>query len=188
MVARKAVMTYRKFLVTLYGYLNHQFFLFLNFLPYPIRWFFLKLALKKLGSNVLIDYGCYIRYPWRVSIGNNVSLNRGCIIYASMQVADAEIILGNNIALGPNVTLFGAGHDASALSLPDTAESIVIKDYVWIGGNSTVLQGVTIGEGAIVAAGSVVTQDVESYSVVAGIPAKKIKKRVLHSISYDHIA
>ena len=105
-----------------------------------------------------------------------------------MQVADAEIILGNNIALGPNVTLFGAGHDASALSLPDTAESIVIKDYVWIGGNSTVLQGVTIGEGAIVAAGSVVTQDVESYSVVAGIPAKKIKKRVLHSISYDHIA
>jgi acetyltransferase-like isoleucine patch superfamily enzyme len=181
-------MTYRKFLVTLYGYLNHQFFLFLNFLPYPIRWFFLKLALKKLGSNVLIDYGCYIRYPWRVSIGNNVSLNRGCTIYASMQVADAEIILGNNIALGPNVTLFGAGHDASALSLPDTAGSIVIKDYVWIGGNSTVLQGVTIGEGAIVAAGSVVTQDVESYSVVAGIPAKKIKKRVLHSISYDHIA
>ncbi len=170
-------MTYRKFFVTLYGYINHLFFSFINLLPYPLRWVFLKLTLKKLGKNVLIDYGCYIRYPWRVSVGSNVSLNRGCNIYASMKVAGAEIILGNNVALGPNVTLFGAGHDISSLALPDTAGNIVIKDYVWIGGNSTILYGVTIGEGAVIAAGSVVTKNVESYSVVAGIPAKKIKNR-----------
>jgi maltose O-acetyltransferase len=94
-------------------------------------------------------------------------------------VDHARIILGNNIALGPNVTLFGAGHDFSSLSLPDTAGSIVIKDFVWIGGNSTILQNVTIGEGAVVAACSLVTKDVEPYSVVAGIPAKEIKKRIL---------
>jgi len=176
-------MTFRKFLVTLYGFFNHLFFAFINLLPYPIRWIFLKLVLKKMGRNVLIDYGCYLRYPWRISIGSNVSLNRGCNIYASMQLKHAEIIIGNNVALGPNVTLFGAGHDLSFLSLPDTAGNIVIKDYVWIGGNSTILHGVTIGEGAVVAAGSVVTRDVESYSVVAGIPAKKTKDRKLRKFA-----
>ena len=61
--------------------------------------------------------------------------------------------------------------------MPNTAASITVGDYVWIGGRSTVLQGVTIGEGAIVAAGSVVTRDVEPYTVVAGIPARMIKLR-----------
>lgn len=170
-------MTFRKFLVTLYGYFNYLFFGFLNILPYPLRWLFLKFALKNLGTNVLIDYGCYIRYPWRVSIGSSVSLNRGCTIYASMKVSTAEIRIGNNVALGPNVILFGAGHDYTSLSLPDTAGNIVIEDNVWIGGGSMVLQGVTIGEGAIVGAGSVVTKDVPKYMIVAGNPARIIKKR-----------
>lgn len=52
-----------------------------------------------------------------------------------------------------------------------------IADNVWIGGNSTILQGVTVGEGAIVAAGSVVTKDVASYTIVGGVPAKFIKDR-----------
>ena len=170
-------MTLRKFLVTLYGYLNHLFFAFINLLPYPIRWIFLKMILKKMGRNVLIDYGCYLRYPWRISIGSSVSLNRGCNIYASMQIKHAEIIIGNNVALGPHVTLFGAGHDHSYLSLPDVAGNIVINDYVWIGGNATILHGVTIGEGAVIAAGAVVTKDVPAYSLVAGIPAKVISSR-----------
>jgi acetyltransferase-like isoleucine patch superfamily enzyme len=170
-------MTAKKFIVSLYGYINHLYFSFLNLLPYPVRWIFLKLSLKKMGRNVLVDYGCYIRYPWRLSIGSNVSINRGCNIYASRQIRDVEIIIGNNVALGPNVTLFGAGHDYTQLSLPDTAGNIVIHDYVWIGGNSTILHGVTIGEGAIVAAGSVVTKDVQPYSIVAGIPARVISSR-----------
>ena len=167
----------RKFLVTSYGYFNNLLFIFLDIMPYPIRLVFLKLILKKIGSNVLVDYGCYLRYPWRISIGSNVSLNRGCKIYPSIHVDGAEIIIGNNVALGPGVTLLGAGHDYSSLSLPDTGHTIRISDYVWIGGGATILEGVTIGEGAIVAAAAVVTKDVAPYTVVAGIPAKMISIR-----------
>jgi acetyltransferase-like isoleucine patch superfamily enzyme len=172
-------MTFRKFLVSTYGYLNYIFFGFINIMPYPVRWFFLKLVLKKMGCNVLIDYGCYIRYPWKVSIGSNVSFNRGCNIYASMQIKEAEIIIENNVALGPNVTIFGASHDYSSFTLPDIARSIIIKKYAWIGGNSTIHNGVIIGEGAVVGACSVVTKNVPPFTVVAGVPAKEISKRVM---------
>jgi maltose O-acetyltransferase len=63
------------------------------------------------------------------------------------------------------------------LDLPDTYGRVSIGDNVWIGGRSIILQGVKIGEGAVVAAGSVVTRDVDAYEVVAGVPAKPIKKR-----------
>ncbi|OIQ92724.1 galactoside O-acetyltransferase [mine drainage metagenome] len=175
-------MTMRKFLVTSYGYMNNLLFMFLDLIPYPIRFVFLKIMLKDIGKNVLIDYGCYLRYPWRISIGSNVSLNRGCSIYPSIHIDDAEIIIGNNVSLGPGVTLFGAGHDHSFLSLPDTGKTIRISDYVWVGGGATILEGVTIGEGAIVAAAAVVTKDVPPYTVVAGIPAKIISKREIRDL------
>jgi maltose O-acetyltransferase len=80
------------------------------------------------------------------------------------------------------VKFFAAGHDSQYLDLPDNSKSIEVQDHVWIGGNSTILQGVTIGEGAIVAAGSVVTKDVEPYTIVGGVPAKFIKPRKLKDV------
>ena len=63
--------------------------------------------------------------------------------------------------------------------LSDIGGNIIIEDNVWIGGKSILLHGITIGQGSIVAAGSVVTKDVEPYSIIAGIPAKMIKRRVI---------
>lgn len=114
-----------------------------------------------------------------VEIGNDNWINKDCKFYASHYSKDVKIILEDHVAVGPNTIFFAAGHDASKLSLPDTAGTIRVCSNVWIGGNSTILQGVTIGEGAVVAAGSVVTRDVEPYTIVAGVPAKKIKDRII---------
>lgn len=130
-----------------------------------------------MGNNVFIDNGCYFRFPSRISIGNNVSINRNCTLLLSFHFKNTEIIIGNNVRIGPSVSMFAAGHDTTKHNLVDLAESIFIKDNVWIGGNCTILQGVTIHEGAVVGAGSVVTRDVPAYKIYAGNPAREIKQR-----------
>lgn len=80
---------------------------------------------------------------------------------------------------GPNVSLFSATHDTSVESRRNFVEyalPITIGDDCWIGGNTTVMPGVTIGKGCTIGAGSVVTKDIPEFSVAVGVPAKVIKK------------
>ena len=149
----------------------------LEILPPFLRTFVFKLLFKEFGKNVFIDYKCYFRYPSKIKIGNNVSINRGCEFYPSRQFKDAYIILEDDAVLGPNVTFFGAGQDPSTPELPDIAVTIRVARGAYIGGNSTIRYGVTIGAGAVVAAGSVVTKDVPENTVVGGVPARSIKPR-----------
>ena len=149
----------------------------LEILPPFLRTFVFKLLFKEFGKNVFIDYKCYFRYPSKIKIGNNVSINRGCEFYPSRQFKDAYIILEDDAVLGPNITFFGAGQDPSTPELPDIAATIRVARGAYIGGNSTIRYGVTIGAGAVVAAGSVVTKDVPENTVVGGVPARSIKPR-----------
>lgn len=162
-----------------YSYVISLFHLLLNLSPPILRKLLLKLSLKKLGSQVFIDTNVYFRYPSRVYIGDNVSINRGCEFYPSLYNKEAVIKIGNNIRFGPNVRLLAAGHDHTKLDLPDVAEKIIIKDNVWIGGNVIITKGVIIEEGTVVAAGAVVTKSTVPYGIYAGIPAKKIKDRII---------
>ena len=167
------------FLFYLYSYLSGLIWLVLDLSPHFIRWLFFKISLKKIGRDSLIDYKCFLRYPWKVSIGNNVAINRGCELYPSMKSEDGYICLEDNVVLGPKVIIFSAGHDYISLDLPDISAPVTIRSYAWIGGNTTILPGVTIGEGAVIGAGSVVVKDIPAYSIAVGNPAKVIKKRVL---------
>lgn len=160
-----------------YSFLTRLGWIMMDLLPPFIRNTIFRFAFKNIGGGGHIDYGCYFRWMKKIEIGKDVAINRGCRFFASYHIKDAKIIIGNNVTFGPYVTIFGAGHDYKKLSLPDTAATVKICDNVWIGGNSTILQGVTIGKGAVIAACSVVTKDVEPYAVVAGVPAKKIKER-----------
>lgn len=148
-------------------------------LPQFIRNPLFKVLLKDYGEKSIIDYKTYIRYPGCVKIGSRTTINRGCQFYASYHIKGVEISIGNHVAVAPNVCFFAAGHDYTKLNLPDTAGSITVGDNVWIGARSIILQGVTIGEGAVIAAGSVVTRDIPPYTVAAGAPARVIKDRVL---------
>lgn len=164
-----------------YSYAYNVFFSILNLLPPPIRKIIFKLLLGSYHLSSYIDYRVYIRYPSKLYIGEKTTINRGCKFFNSFHFKDVTITIGNRVAIAPGVIFLAAGHDYTQLSLPDTAASICIKDDVWIGYGSKIMAGVTIGQGAVVAAGSLVTKNVEPYTVVAGIPSKYIKKRVIKS-------
>ena len=160
-----------------YSYLSSFIFLILNFCPPLARSIIFKIIFKKFGHKSFIDYKTYWRYPKKISFGDNVTINRGCRFYASYFVKDAYIEIGNNVVIAPYVTFFSAGHDYQLLDLPDTAASIIVEDYVWIGGKTIILPGVRLGKGSIIGAGSVVVRDIPPWSVAVGNPARIIKKR-----------
>lgn len=170
------------FLYTSYSYFFNLIFLMLECLPHPVRILIFRCFFGKLGRAPLIDYGTYFRYPRKIRLGDNVAINRGCELIASRLAEGGTITIGNNVLLGPNVKVFAGGHDQATIDLVDTSDPVVINNYVWIGGNSTILGGVTIGEGAVIGAGSVVTHDVPPYTITAGNPARVIKSRILQRV------
>ena len=92
-----------------------------------------------------------------------------------------DIIIGDNVQLGPQVIFWGRDHGIKKNMLinkqPYNSKPIIIGNDVWIGANAIVLKGVTISDGAVVAAGAVITKDVSPYMIVGGVPAKIIKYR-----------
>lgn len=159
-----------------FSYFHNLFFLVLNLLPFFIRNLIFKICFKKFGRGNQIDYRTYFRYMRRIMISNDVSINRGTEFFTSANLNN-NIIIKDHVRIAPNVKFYGAGHNYTFLDLPDTAGDITIEKHVWICANAIILQGTTVGEGSIVSANSVVTKDVPPYSVVAGIPAKVVRKR-----------
>ena len=106
----------------------------------------------------------------RIEVGANTRLNGPTIS------AQTEVIIGKNCRIAPHVIVMdGDFHDVNDRTSDGKSARIVIGDGAWLATRSMVLKGVTVGEGAIVAAGTVVTKDVPPYTVVAGVPAKVIK-------------
>ncbi|NYB72966.1 sugar O-acetyltransferase [Sedimentibacter hydroxybenzoicus DSM 7310] len=107
-----------------------------------------------------------------ISIGKNVFINSGCRFQDQ-----GGITIGDGSLIGHNVVMATLNHDLSPDKRRDMHPApIVIGKSVWIGANATILAGVSIGDGAVIAAGAVVTKDVQSNTVVGGVPARLIKK------------
>lgn len=130
----------------------------------------------RIGKNVSIHYKTEIRGAQRLIIGDGTIIGDNCILDARR-----GLIFGTNVSLSSNVSIYSLQHDHRDpyYRCPDESQkmSVKIDDRVWLGSNVIVLPGVTIGEGAVCCAGCVVTKDVEPYTVVAGIPAKKVGER-----------
>jgi len=119
--------------------------------------------------------------PGNISIGSNVSFNYGVWIAANKD-KKGGIVIGNNVLVGPYTIIHSGNHKFKNSSIPIYKQgfefnTITIEDDVWIAANCTILSGVNLGKGCVVAAGSVVTKNVPEYCIVAGVPAKIIGER-----------
>lgn len=120
-----------------------------------------------------------IRNAQNIYLGNNVRITMDCCIWAEK---NSKILFGDNVLVGPGVKMFCGNHGTKLNGVPmvyqeRTEKDILIGNDVWIGANSIITSGVKIGDGVIVAAGSVVTKDILPNCIVGGIPAKVIKQR-----------
>lgn len=146
----------------------------------PVR----KSALHSHGKNVSIGAGFKAYGIENITLGNDVSIGERAMFMCTR----AKIKIGDHTMLGPGVTMITGGHRMDIVGRymksirnekkrPEDDRDIVLQGDNWIGANATILRGVTIGEGAVVAAGAVVTGDVPQYAVVGGVPARLIKMR-----------
>lgn len=126
----------------------------------------------KWTSNVLPS--CRIWQPWKLAMGNYACLSEDVDCYT---VDTIEI--GDQATVSQGVKLCTAGHDISSRTMELTYKPITIGANAWVAGWVIILPGVTIGEGAVVAAGSVVAKNVEPWTVAGGNPARKISERKL---------
>lgn len=129
-----------------------------------------------MGKDCQICDGVLITDPMHTKLGDKVIVNDRVIIQSCESV---EILIGNNVTLSYGVKIITGGlilSENGAIQQKHDAKPITIENNVWIGANAILLPGVKIGIGSVVAAGSVVSRDVDSYTVVAGVPAKPIRK------------
>jgi acetyltransferase-like isoleucine patch superfamily enzyme len=116
----------------------------------------------------------------KVSIGKGTVINEGCFLYTT-----GGLIIGENVSISAGAWLVTGTHDMNDPQFPDDYRPIVIGNHAWIGVRAILLAGITIGEGAVVMAGAVVTRDVPPYAVVGGVPARVVSQRKLQNASYE---
>ncbi|MFC7301543.1 acyltransferase [Cognatiluteimonas weifangensis] len=160
----------------IYLYFLNAYFGLLALLPEPIRGLGYRLVLARQGVGVYYDAKVYIKFPWLVEVGDYVSFNRGIEIYPS-HATNHRVVIGSNVRIGPNARFLAAGHDVDDPDFRETGGEIRIGDNCWIGASAVILPGVTVGNGAVVAAGSLVSRDIPAMAVAAGIPARIIRQR-----------
>ena len=153
-----------------------HFFLVNNFvlmwLPYAVgRWYLQTFCGLKIGRDTSIAAHCFIT-GGDIRIGDNTAINR--FVYLDGR---APLSIGNNVNISHYVKIQTLTHDPQNCDFVCLVKPVRIDDHVWIGTAAIIMPGVTIGEGAVVAAGSVVTKDVPPYVIVGGNPARYLKDR-----------
>ncbi len=137
-----------------------------------IRVLFSELTGRKVDDSFLLIPPFYTAYGLEIRVGKRVFINQNCTLYDF-----AEISLGDDVMIGPNVSIISAGHPVAPSDRCTyvVGKPIVIERNVWIAAGATIIGGVTVGENSVVAAGSVVTKDVPPNTLVGGNPARVIR-------------
>lgn len=132
----------------------------------------LKELFGTIGSGISVEHNFHCDLGSNIHVGDNFYAGFNCTILDM-----AEVRIGNNCLIAPNVGIYTAGHNINPIDRYKTgyAKPIIIGHNVWIGGHCVIIGGVKIGDNSIIAAGSVVTKDVPENSIFAGNPAKKIR-------------
>ena len=137
-----------------------------------IRRFFYRLAAIKIGSGSSIHTGASFYNPANIQIGKDTIIGENAVLDGR-----DKLIIGNHVDIASEVMIYNSMHDIEDPDFKAISKEVSINDYAFIGPRAIILPGVKIGKGAVVAAGAIVTKDVQEFQVVAGIPAKIIKER-----------
>jgi acetyltransferase-like isoleucine patch superfamily enzyme len=171
-------------------YLAYLIRILASLIKYPLR----KFIYKDVGFLTYISSSSSVRNHKNISLGNKSQINPFVVLWPTKLILGkntqinpgttiyGNVTIGNNVMIAPNCMIAGGNHNFKDVNIPmifqgSNEKGIFIEDDVWIGANSVIIDGVKIGKGAIIAAGSVVVKDVDEYSIVAGPPTNKIKDR-----------
>lgn len=145
--------------------------------PRPLhgwRSFLLRCFGAEVGKGVHVYPKVVIWAPWNLVIGDEAGIANGAILYSQ-----GKIIIGKRAVISQGAHLCAGTHDYTKEGFPLITRPIVIEDQVWIAAEAFVHPGVTIGEGTVVGARSVVTKDLPAWKVCSGFPARPLKDRIL---------
>jgi len=152
-----------------------------NFPSVHFRRFSLRLAGMDIPKNVRLYEGIHVRNP------KGIRIAEGCSIGTRVLLDGRKgLTIGKSVVLGYESVIWTLNHDYNDIHFNTKGAPVRIDDYAWICSRSIIMPGVTVGEGAVVASGAVVTKDVPPYSIVAGIPAKVIGQRERKDYEYGY--
>ncbi len=179
-ISRKAAFRLKTVLLELWVFNLHV----IGFVPFHhVRRFFYRISGVKIGRGSTLHMGTRFYNPSNISIGSDTIVGE----FAVLDGRD-KLIIGDHVDIASEVMIYNSQHDINTekfATVEDTVkERVEIGDYVFVGPRAIILPGVKIGRGAVIAAGAVVTKDVEELSIVAGVPAREIGKRNSENLTY----
>lgn len=175
-IIKKIINRILNILLELEIYLLHL----VGYIPFHhVRRFFYRIAGIKIGKGSTIHMGARFYNPSNIVIGEDSILGEGIILDGR-----EKLHIGNHVDIASEVMIYNAEHNIHSNDFESTTAPVVIEDYVFIGPRAIIMPGVTIKHGSVVAAGAVVTKDVEEYNIVGGIPAHTIAERKNKDLHY----
>jgi acetyltransferase-like isoleucine patch superfamily enzyme len=144
---------------------------------FALRWLLYRALCRRVGGFCYIYPGARLVHAYGISLGRNFHVNAGAYLYGR-----GGLTIGDHVMIGPNAVVVSSQHRYDDPRLPmvflgQRTAPVVIGSDVWIGANAVILPGVHVADGTIVSAGAVVTSDTEPYTIVGGVPARRIGER-----------
>jgi putative colanic acid biosynthesis acetyltransferase WcaF len=165
--------------------LNHIYNDWVGHLPFHcLRIGFLRLFNRHIHASTKVLMHARLLHFWQLKTGPNVVINQYCVLDCRRY----PIHIGHNSDIGPYTRIWTLGHDPESETHEVKGGAVNIGHHVWIASGATILPNVTIGDGAVVASASVVSKNIGNLSVVAGNPAREIRKRtnpLTYELRYD---
>lgn len=174
----------------LYKYLDHYFYGWMRYCILQVghipsnrirNFLYRTVFFMKLSKGTVISAGCEIRSPWNIKLGRCTVMGN-CILDGR-----SGLVMEDNVVLGMCVHIWTQEHDVNSPSFavpPEHRGKVVIHERAWVCSDSTILPGLDIGEGAVVASRACVTKDCAPFTIYGGVPAKKIGERS-HDLTYQ---